>query len=236
MFFADIQEPTPTQMENLRLEVERRAQRALLRAVAVSATHGKTRVREAMAAAGLGRLGQAIAGESDKTLHMRADGFSASARFYVRTRNDRTRGAIEAYTEGAEITPVRSRWLWIPTDNTQRVIGSGKNRRRLTPAGWREAGLDRKIGPLVMIKSVNGLPLLAVESVGVNLSGQKPSAKSLRKNGMPRKGQTRKELVVMFVAIPRTARSARVSLTEVLGQVRGEFPAVFGQLFAGDAG
>ena len=42
-----------------------------------------------------------------------------------------------AYTRGADIGPVKGRWLWIPTPEIQRLAGSGKSRRRVTPGNWR---------------------------------------------------------------------------------------------------
>ena len=103
---------------------------------------------------------------------------------------------------------------------------SAKKRQRLSPAMWRANGFDKKIGPLIMLKSVNGHPLLAIENVGVDLSGRKRSAKSLKKSGAPRKRQVRKELVIAFVGIPRTARAARINLTSILESARAEMPAI----------
>lgn len=235
MFSADAEGPEEVALDTFRFRTERQIQRALLRTAAITADRGKTRIRERFAGAGLGRLGQAIAGEHDTVIHARSDGgFSASAQFFVRSRSDRTRGAIESYTEGSDIRPVRGRWLWIPTEDAQRVAGSGAKKRRLTPGLWRENGLDRKIGPLIMIRSANGRPILAVENIGVDLSGARPSAKSLKKNGMPRVRQIKRQLVVMFVAIPRTSRAARVNITEILRGVRDEFAGTFNSELMGE--
>lgn len=109
-----------------------------------------------MASAGLGRLGAVVDSGSDlqKRGAVRASGigFSASGWVFVRSKSPRTRGAIEAYTEGAEITPRAGRWLWIPTDDIPARAGG----KKITPANWEKSGLDKKIGPLVTIKSANG--------------------------------------------------------------------------------
>lgn len=206
-------------------------ERAAVRTVRVVARQGKSAIRDRMAGAGLGRLGNAIdARGEDKVVRWGRERFGVSAQFFIRSQSERTLGAIEAYTEGANILPVRSRWLWFPTDNARRLAGSnlkGGKGQRMTPALWRERGYDKKIGPLIQIKSVNGYPLLAVQNVGVDLSGRKPSARSLTKKGMPRKGQIAKELVVMFVGIPRTARAARVNITEILNTIRADLPEIF---------
>ena len=177
----------------------------------------KNQIRQDMAGAKLGRLGQAITHTSDKLkggqMYRRGGVSRASGIVYIRTKSPRTVGAIISYTEGAEILPVKSRWLWFPTDEAQRVIGSGKNRRRLTPALWKERGLDTKIGPLIRIKSINGNPILAVRNVGVSaVAGGSRRARGLTKSGRPRKGDRIKELSVMFVGIPRTSRAERIDV------------------------
>lgn len=217
----------PAAIETYRRNVVERLERASLRTVATVSRRGQQAIRARMAEAGLGRLGNAVgSGSDDHVKRYSGDRFSVSAQFFVRSRSERTLGALRAYTEGALIAPVRGRWLWIPTGDAQRVVGSGTKKRRLTPATWKESGLEQKLGPLIPIKSVDGRPLLAVENVGVDVSGRKPSAKSLLKSGRARKGQIRRELVVMFVAIPRTSRAARVNLTEILNSVRAEMPAI----------
>lgn len=216
--------PSPEAIDAYRRQTRERLERASVRAVAVIARRGRTELRGRMAGAGLGRLGNALDGNADRgAIHRGADAFSTSARFFARSRSERTLGSLAAYLQGAEIAPTRGRWLWMPTDNIPRVA----KRQRVTPALWRANGLDRKIGPLVLIRSVNGYPLLVVEAVGVDASGRKRSAKALKKSGAARKGQVRKELIVAFIGIPRTARAARINLTSILETVRAELPAVF---------
>lgn len=192
--------------ENLALNVSDRA-----------ATRAKNAIRQDMAGAGLGRLGLAIGSSSDKSMgrgiFKRGEVSSASGNIHIRSRSPRTVGAIISYTEGAEITPVKGRYLWFPTDNAQRVIGSRGNRARLTPALWRQRGLDSRIGPLIQIRSINGNPILAVRNVGVSqVAGGRTRARGLTRRGAPRRGDALRELVVMFIGIPRTSRQARVNV------------------------
>ncbi|WP_374411957.1 hypothetical protein [Novosphingobium colocasiae] len=215
--------PSPDAIDTYRRQVRERLERASVRAVAVTARRGRAGVRERMAAAGLGRLGNAVDANADRgAVHRGPDDFSTSARFFVRSRSERTLGTLAAYLQGAEIAPTRGRWLWVPTDSIPRVA----KRQRVTPALWRANGLDRTIGPLVLIRSVNGYPLLVVEAVGVDASGKKRSAKALRKSGGARKGQVRKEMLVAFIGVPRTARAARINITSILETARAELPAV----------
>lgn len=205
-------------------------ERAALRATDLARRAAVTRIRQGMQGAGLGRLGNAVGSTSDLAKGNRIkryaqDGFSVSGVVYVRSKSERTLGAIEAYTQGANIVPVRSRWLWIPTDEIPRVT----KRERLTPALWRKNGFNQKIGPLVQIKAVNGNPLLVVRNVGVSEVGKSRSAKSLTKTGRARKGQRIKQFVVAFIGIPRTARAARVDVRAIMQEVTAGLPALFEQ-------
>lgn len=202
------------------LLIDRRMEAAALIATDASSRRALLALRNEMAAARLGRLGNAVAQTSDlqktKTVFRTSDGFRASGMLYVRSRSERTVGALAAYTRGANIRPVRSRWLWIPTDDIPRV----SKKMRLTPALWQKNGLESSIGPLVRIRSINGNPLLIVKNVGVSQAGKRRSAKGLRRDGNPRKGQRLKEFLVAFVGIPNTVRAARVDVQQIVNKAR----------------
>lgn len=212
----------------LRFMVER-AESAALKSTDRAAKTAKARIRTEMGSARLGTLGNAFAAKSDldrggiQVRYGGNGGFAASGIVYVRTKSERTLGAIQAYTEGADIRPVRSRWLWIATDNIPRVTG----RYRMTPELWVKNGFDQKIGPLVVVRSVNGYPLLVVKNVGLSAAVSRRSAKSLTKRGMPRKGQIEKQFVVAFIGIPFTSRAARVDVQNIIDEVRAELPQMF---------
>lgn len=187
-------------------------------------------IRTAMQGAGLGRLGNGLGAQSDLSetgqVHRYAGGgFSASGVVFVRSGSPRTRGTIDAYTLGAEIQPVRGRWLWIPTDEIPRLAG----RRKMTPDLYTKNGFEQKIGPLVRVRSVNGYPLLVVKNASVSLAGKKRSARALTKSGRARKGQVEKEFIVAFVGIPRTARAARVDVIALVQAVQRDLPTLYAQ-------
>jgi hypothetical protein len=186
-------------------------------------------LRAQMSGAGLGRLGNALTSGSDmkkggRVERMGAEGFRVSGWIVVRTRNERALGAIEAYTEGTDIRPVRGRWLWIATDDIPSRVG----RHRMTPKRYRDGGFEQKIGKLEYVRSVNGYPLLVVRNVGISTVGKSRSAKSLRKNGQPRKGQRAKEFLVAFIGIPHTVRAQRVDARSVIkAEADALGPAIF---------
>lgn len=216
------------------LAIDRRLELAALEATDQAAKIALRSIRAAMQGAGLGRLGNGLGAASDlssgRGIHRRGgDAWSASGVVFVRSRSARTRGAIEAYTGGADIRPTRGRWLWIATPDIMRVAGGKGKRQRVTPGNWAALGLDRRIGPLVPLKSVDGRPLLAVERVGVALTGQTGSARSLRKNGSARRGQIKRELLIAFVAIPRTSRAARVDVPSIMRAAQADLPRLAAQ-------
>lgn len=192
-----------------------------------AAARAKDKIRQAMGAARLGKLAFAIDSTSDKkkggAVLVRGDMRRASGVVFIRSKSPRTVGAIISYTEGAEITPKQSRWLWFPTEAAQRIVGFGKDRTRLTPRVWQERGYDTKIGPLIQIRSINGRPLLAVRNVGVSgVGGGQVRDSGFTKTGKLKKGRRLRELVVLFVGIPRTSREARVDPAALAGQAIAE--------------
>lgn len=196
-----------------------RMERAMLIGSDQATREALRETRDKMASAGLGRLGQALEASSDLSrgqgVHRGANGYlAASGMISIRSASRRSRGAIEAYTKGADIRPVRGAWLWIATDQIPRVTG----KFRMTPELYRRQGFERKIGALVPAKGENGYPILIVKNVGISTAGIARSAKSLRRNGMARKGQTAKDFIVAFYAIPRTSREARIDTTEIFGR------------------
>lgn len=172
-------------------------------------------IRRDMTSAKLGRLGRAIDSTSDKRkgnpVLRRGNVSRASGVIFIRSKSPRTVGAIISYTEGSTITPRNGRYLWIPTDQIQRMVGSAaqQNRERLTPRLWNERGLDRRFGPLVRIRSTSGAPLLVIRNAAVNEATGRVGSRTTR--GNLRRGQIQKDIVVAFVGISTTSRSARVN-------------------------
>jgi len=197
--------------EKLRLRVEQ----AML-----NATDKVVRAALKDVRAGLpGRLKGAIGMFSDKQkgmVYRRGTYSAASAGIAIRSKSERTVGAIKSYTEGASIVPVRGRWLWIATDQIQRIVGKGKGRRRVTPALYRTMGLESKVGPLKLVKPAGRPPLLVVQTVSV-MPGKNRSARAMPRNGRPRGGRVEVGIVA-FYAIPFTRREKTVDVPQTMMQ------------------
>lgn len=203
---------------------EQRMEQAALIAVDTGRKQALGRIRQAGSSAGLGRLFNGLGSKADEAVHRNGNGgFSASGVVFIRSGSERTRGAIDAYTRGADIRPMRGRWLWITSNDLPRVTG----RFRMTPELYIRNGFEKKIGPLVFTRASDGTALLIVRNVGVSAAGRGRSARSLKRNGAPRKGQARQEFVVAFIGIPRTARAARVDVAAIMQSVAADLPALF---------
>lgn len=192
-------------------EFTRRAEQMLLDESDQAAKETLDGIRTEMERAGLGRLGNGLGYTSDKKkgrgVYRRGGQVSASGIVFIRSGSDRTRGAIESYTDGAVIRSRKGRFMWIATDDIPAKAG----RYRMTPELYRKAGFETRIGPLVPAKSASGTPLLIVRKVGVNAAGAARSARSLTKRGLPRKGQTEVEFIIAFFGITETTRKGRVN-------------------------
>lgn len=215
-------------MDEFRRNAIQRIERAVMVGTHKAARGALEQTRAEMTSRQLGSLGNALGSFSDlekgQVYRRGPEAFSASAGIYIRSKSPRTVGAIISYTEGSTIRPVKGRWLWFPTDDIQRLVGSGKTRQRLTPALWSSSGLDSRIGPLQLVRSINGNPLLVVKNVGVSLAGKRGSARSLTKSGRPRKGQIERGFIVAFIAIPFTARAQRIDVRAIAGRWAGLVP------------
>lgn len=97
----------------------------------------------------------------------------------------------------------------------------------MTPALYRSEGYETKIGPLGLVKSINGNPLLVVKNATVSEGGKPRSAKARTKSGGVRKGYRAKEFIVAFIGIPRTSRAALVNVTAFMNMALGRLPATF---------
>ena len=219
-----------SQFPALRREFDRKLQAAALRLTDRGATMVKDRLRKEMAAAGLGKLGMAISSGSDLkksgTVHARGGGWSASGWVYIRSGSQRTQGAIEAYTQGATITPKNpSGLLWFPTDDIMRMArvplpssaGNARANVRLTPRLW-DRTYAARFGPLVRLR-LHGRDVLVVRNATLSLAGKPRSLRPLTKRGKVPKGQVAREFVIAFIGIPNTTRAARVDPKQIAQQV-----------------
>lgn len=225
-FRARIQAPDFSGLDAQVAFAEMRMMRAARRATHIESRKAALETRSKMASTRLGRLGGAIGSSSDESKNRyrkTARGFSVSGNIHIRSRSERSVGAIISYTEGAEITPRNARWLWIATDEIPKFAG----KERMTPRLYREKGFEQRIGPLVMVKSINGNPLLVVKGATVSEGGKARSAKARTKRGAVRKGQRAKEFIVAFVGIPRTARASRVSISAIMERALSRLPSTF---------
>ena len=214
------------------LLAERRAEAAALIATQRTARKGLAKLRDAMRSAGLGTLGQAMTSSSDAEttgrVFRRTGGWSASGMIHLRKKvSERSIGAIEAYTQGARIRPTGENgpWLWIATDQIPKRAG----KFRMTPRRFKAAGLESRLGPLVMVKRPNGHPLLVVNNVTVR-SAAGGRARRVPQNGRIAAGRTQVSIVA-FIGIPFTARTRRINLFALTRQMRAELPGEFVRAF-----
>lgn len=213
-------------------EFERRAREALkaaaLRGTDRAARQATTGVREQMRGAGLGRLANAVGGGSDlrkgRGVHEKAGGFSASGWINVRGGSERTRGAIEAYTQGATITGRNGSWLAIATDEIPKRAG----RQRMTPKLYAAMGLEQRIGPLIFLKSKRpGEALLVVRNVTTDRFGRAGRARAFK----GRLGATREHrpFIIAFVLVRTTTRAARFNPTTAVAAATAMLPALIAE-------
>lgn len=233
MFKPTITGPLSSHFRELERQIREQAEQAILRTSHRAGQLGAARLRTAMGAAGLGRLGNAIDSTSDLEkggrLHRSGNSVSASGAIHLLSRSPRTVGAIEAYTEGATIRARRGNWLWIPSPELQRRVKGGK---RVTPANWASSGLAQRIGPLVKVPGKHaGEVLLIVPAVTVRAQGR-ASPRRVPKSGKARAGRVLRENFVAFTGIRSTSRQARVDPEQIFNSVQAEVPTLLSEEFS----
>lgn len=203
-----------------------RLERAALLATDRAARQATEEIRQAMRGSGLGRLSSAIGAGGDLKagrVKRSGAGFSASGSVYVRGRSPRVTGAIEAYTQGADIAPRGGGWLWIATPEIPRFA----RRRRMTPKLYNETGLADRIGPLIFRPGRHaGEAVLIVSGATLDRFGRAGRARRLPKRGQVGRTRTGAVSFVAFVGIRRTRRTARVDPAAIIEHCRQRLPAL----------
>lgn len=210
--------------KNMLQKMARGAQIATDRA----ATGATADIRTAMRGQRLGGLANAIKQTSDLKkgrVKLTGDGgFSVSGVVYAQIRSERTKGALIAYTEGAQIVPNKGRWLAIATSEIPRLVG----RNRMTPALYVEKGFEQRIGPLRFVKTHRAnVAYLVAESVSTS-PYRSGSAKRLPKSGRVRGGRQHVGIVA-FVLIKQTKRTKRVEPLQIAAKWQGRIPRLWEQ-------
>lgn len=195
-----------------RRETKERVARAAGRATDRASRGAMLEVRQAMRAARLGKLANAIGATSDikkdRPSGRGGDRLDIAGFVYARIKSPRTAGALDTYLENdaTDIAPKRGRWLAFPTTEIPQRAG----RRKMTPALYKSAGLEESIGPLQFIRGRSaGTAFLIVPDVTVR-TDKRGKARRVSKSGRVGAGRARVGIVA-FILIRRTRRQRRVT-------------------------
>lgn len=211
-----------------------RIQRGGVRATDKAAIGARDDIRRTMRSQRLGNLANAVKQTSDfkkgRIKQLPGGGFSASGVVFAHIRSERTKGALEAYTEGATIVPRKGRWLWIATNEIPRLAG----RKRMTPELYVEKGYDSRIGPLKFVKTNKAsVAYLVVE--GVTTSKYRTGSAKRAPKGHVRKSRQHVSIVA-FVGIRQTRRQARFSPFEIGRRWQGKLARLWEREVDGSRG
>jgi hypothetical protein len=180
--------------------------RAANKAVDRASRVGQRRVRQTMKAMGLGKLERVVGHSSSLKKGVRTDRpWGVIFAKGQSKADDRGAGALDAYSEGAIITPKANLfgtgWLWIP----QPAIPKRIRRYKATPALYNHSPLVHSIGPLIFIKISSNRANLIVKKVKVSPKTGRAKALGVRK---PRTGIVQ-DSIIAFKGIKITRRMKR---------------------------
>lgn len=141
--------------------------------------------------------------------------------------DNRTAGAIEAYSQGVTIRSRYGTYVAYATSALPRFIG---NRRRMTPRLYQTTGWAARLGPLEFRPISRDMALLVIKNVTLH-------AKTGRaKRAGPGKARTRVAVkeTVAFVLIRQTRRAQRFDPKSIAGvyarQIPNELAATLGEI------
>ena len=175
-------------------------------AVAIDkATTGATGLlRSTVRARGLGRLSNAV-GSTSSFKGGRTEGAKAWGVLFARGGDDSLAGgALEAYSQGAKISPVKGPYVWFQTKALKSRVGLN----RMTPARYISSGSP--LGKLQFRRKDERIAELFVK--GVTLS-----AKSGRARIPGGRSKAKRQMVVLFVGLKNTTRLKRFDKDETVG-------------------
>lgn len=181
---------------------------------------GRANVQRSMKGARLGRLGNAVG----QTSALRKGNLGARdhpwGAFYARG-GDRTRagGALEAYSQGANITP-EGEWLAFPTRAVPRVLNVNGRRQRLTVELYNQSSLVQSLGPLVFVQKSATKAFYIVNRVTVSAK----TGRAQRDSGRKTRTRIRQRAIIVFNAIKRTTRAKRIDKNRDAAEAMRQMP------------
>jgi hypothetical protein len=227
-----IKQPSGNALAGFRQNLSKRLTIAAAKATQKAARLAKEDLRRDMRAQRLGGLANVIASTSDRQKGRVTPGdislLDVAGFVSVKgVKSPRTAGALKSYIdqETTSITPVRGRWLAMPT----KEIPSKAGKFKMTPERYRAAGLEEKLGKLQFVKSKRpGIAYLVINDVTIRTDGKKGKTLRLPKRGTASKGRGHVSIVA-FVLIRATRRSMRVSPAAVAEKWARRLPALLNQ-------
>lgn len=131
----------------------------------------------------------------------------------------RAGGALEIYSRGGSIKPVKRRWLWFSTPRIQKRFG----RYKTTPERYQAAGSP--LGPLQFAVLSPRRAIAYVEKVAISVKTglARPAPKRKSKTTVPA------QRVILFIGIPITRRAQRFDKNVVVAREAARMPVYLAQ-------
>jgi hypothetical protein len=205
---------------NLR-DRERRVTAAARVVIPAKTREAQQRQRTNMRAAGLGGLTNAVKSKSGAGKDLRGNDNAYGVIYADNGDESRAGQALQAYSQGTTIQPVRGNWLWFQTDAIRRVakIPGDTRRGRMTPERYRRQGSP--LGKLEFALLSPRLAKLYVEVADISVKTGLASRPGKRMS----RTKVRSKRVTIFWGIKKTSRAQRYDPQATVQQAFREIPA-----------
>lgn len=189
----------------------------------------RDRQRTAMRSAGLGKLGNAVKTETGRSKDRGGNPNAYGVIFADNGDESRAGQALQAYSKGTTIKPIKGPWLWFQTPALARTSKiPGDNRRgRLTPERYNQMGAP--LGPLRFARINPSFAKLYVDVADVSVKTGRATRPG---KGKPRT-KVRTKRVTIFFGIRNTRRGQRYDPQRIVAQAHKEIPVGIATEMAG---
>lgn len=224
--------PNPAQMDRAHQDLERRLVRAAGAVIETKTREAQQRQRSAMRSAQLGGLANAVKIKTGRSRDKNTGAPNAYGVIFADNGDESRAGqALQAYSRGTTILPVRGPWLWFQTDAIRRTakVPGDTRRARMTPERYRKLGSP--LGPLEFARITPRLAKLYVEIADISVKTGLASRPGKRRS----RTKVRTKRVTIFFGIKNTRRAQRFDPQSIVRQSHGEIPRAIAAAMAAEA-
>lgn len=194
-------------------EYRKQTKRAALIATDRASRVGQVDIRAKMKSVELGRLERAV-GQTSALRKGQKDRDPYGVVFAKGGDKSRAGQALQAYTRGAQISPIKGRWLWYPTPAAMKRI----NRYKASPGRYIAAGSPLGELKFRVVSPKAAIAFIEKGAISVRTGRARRAPKRRSKLSIPQRR------IILFRGIRKTYRAVRFDHRTIMGRQSRKVP------------